>query len=272
MFRPTSAPFNALPAIVAGIVLLALAVSGCGGSKNASVKRYVQQVNAIASGMRLQLEQVAGANAGFKSSADLAALAPKFARAERNLATFATRLSALDPPPRAKPVAATLAKLVAVERGLVAELHRFAVFLPAFRKALVPYGRAVTAFRSAARVVKTATTEAIVVDTYANALSQPLAALARLSPPAVLAPTYATEVLVLQKSRVTARSLAAALRAGRTAQAHALLVRLSQIAVSGGSVAAQKAQIAAVRAYDAQVSRTTVLQDQAQLELARLQR
>ena len=251
--------------------MLALTVSGCGGSKNAALAHYVQQVNAVAAGMRLELEQVAAANAGFRSTADLAALAPKFARAQRNLGTFAARLAALDVPPKAKPVAATLAKLVAVERALVGELHRFAVFLPAFREALAPYGRAVAAFRSAARVVKTAKEEASVVDTYANALSQPLAALARLSPPAVLAPTYGAEVRVLRRSRTTALSLAAALRAGRPAQAHALLVQLSQIAVSGGSLAAQRAQIAAVRAYDAEVGRATTLENRAQLELVHLQ-
>jgi hypothetical protein len=252
-------------------MVLALAVSGCGGSKKEALTRYVQQVNTVASGMRLELEQVAAVNAGFRSTADLAALAPKFARADRTLGTFAARLAALDPPPEAKPVAATLAKLVAVERDLVAELHRFAVFLPAFRKALAPYGRAVAVFRNAASSVKTATAEASVVDVYANALSKPLAALARLSPPAVLAPTYTTETRLLRRSRATALSLAAALRAGRAAQAHTLLVQLSQIAVSGGSLAAQRAQIKAVRAYDAEVARATALENRAQLELVRLQ-
>jgi hypothetical protein len=252
-------------------MVLALAVSGCGGSKKEALTRYVQQVNTVASGMRLELEQVAAVNAGFRSTADLAALAPKFARADRTLGTFAARLAALDPPPEAKPVAATLAKLVAVERDLVAELHRFAVFLPAFRRALAPYGRAVAAFRNAASSVKTAKAEASVVDVYANALSKPLAALARLSPPAVLAPTYTTEVRLLRRSRATALSLAAALRAGRAAQAHTLLVQLSQIAVSGGSLAAQRAQIKAVRAYDAEVARATALENRAQLELVHLQ-
>jgi len=248
-----------------------LAVSGCGSSKNEALKRYVQQVNAVASGMRFELGQVAAVNASFRTSADLAALAPKFARAQRSLGTFAARLAALAPPPEAKPVATTLAKLVSVERALVTELHRFAVFLPAFRKALAPYSRAVAAFQKAARVVKTAKEEASVVDVYANALSQPLAALAQLSPPAVLAPTYMTQVSLLRSSRTTALSLAAALRAGRAARAHALLVHLSQIAVSGGSLSAQRAQIAAVRAYDAEVARATTLQNRAQLELVHLQ-
>ena len=248
-----------------------LAASGCGGSKNEALAHYVQQVNAVAAGMRLELEQVAAVNASFRSTADLAALAPKFARAQRDLGTFAARLAALDAPPEAKPVAATLAKLVAVEQALAGELHRFAVFLPAFRKVLAPYGRAVAAFRIAARVVKTARAEASVVDGYANAMSQPLAGLARLSPPAVLAPTYAAEVRLLRRSHTTALSLAAALRAGRPAQAHALLVQLSQIAVSGGSLAAQRAQIAAVRAYDAEVGRATSLESHAQLELVQLQ-
>lgn len=257
--------------LVAGVVL-ALALSGCGGSKNAAVKRYAQQVNAVTSGMRLDLEQVAAANVAFRSKANLAELAPKLALAERSLATFAARLAALRPPPAAKQVAATLARLVALERALVAELHDFAIFLPAFREALVPYRKAIVAFQRAARTVKTATAEAVVVDTYARALSPPLAALARLSPPAVLEPTYAAEVRVLRSSRATALSLAAALRARQTGRAHALLVQLSRDAVSGGSLAAQRAQIAAVQAYDAKVQNVTNLENRAQLELARLQR
>jgi len=260
------------PFAFAAGVALALAVSGCGGSKNAAVERYAQQVNAVASGMRLQLEQVAAANVAFRSNANLAELAPKLARAERSLATFSARLAALRPPPEAKPVAATLAQLVALERALVAELHDFARFLPAFREALVPYRKAVVAFQRAAHAVKTATAEATVVDAYANALSQPLGALARLSPPAVLAPTYAAEVRVLRSSRATALALAAALRARQTGRAHALLVQLSHDAVSGGSVATQRAQIASVRAYDAKVQRVTILENRAQLELARLQK
>lgn len=252
--------------------MLALAVAGCGGSKNAAVKRYAQQVNAVTSDMRLELEQVAATNVAFRSSANLPELAPKFARAERSLTTFAARLAALRPPPEAKQVAATLARLVALEQSLVAELHDFAIFLPAFREALVPYRDAIAAFQREAHVVKTATAEATVVATYASALSQPLGALARLTPPAVLAPTYAAEVHVLRSSRATARSLAAALRARQTARAHVLLVQLSRDAVSGGSVATQRAQIAAVRAYDAKVQQVTSLENRAQLELAHLQK
>ena len=50
------------------------------------------------------------------------------------------------------------------------------------------------------------------------------------------------------------------------------IVRLSDVAVSGGSLAMQRAQIAAVRAYDGQVARVTSLEGRAQLELAHLQR
>ncbi|HEY2543997.1 MAG TPA: hypothetical protein VGH92_13220, partial [Gaiellaceae bacterium] len=208
----------------------------------------------------------------FAAHGKLDVLTPQLARSRRTLRTFGVQLSALRPPPEAKPLAATLAKLVTVERSLVDEMYRFTVFLPAFQAAITPADRAVASFRRAATAAKTSPAEAAATSAYAAALSLPIAALARLSPPAVLRPAYASEVHVLRSTRATARALTAALRARQATKAHILIVRLALVARGNGTLATQRAEIAAVSAYDAKVLEIGHLETRAQQQLLRLQK
>ena len=257
---------GAFVSAVAALLLL----SGCGSSKHAATTRYVKQVNAVMADMRAELGTVAAVNGRFSSHANLRLLAPQLARSERTLATFAARLAALHPPPEAKPVAATLARYVALSRSLVDELHQFAVFIPGFGAAIKQADRAAAAFRRAAHTVKTPPAEVTVVSTYAAGLEAPLSALRRLAPPDVLRPTYDSEVHVLLATRATALELAAALGARKTITARALVVQLSRDAAGNGSIATQRAEIAAVRAYDAKVADIYRLERRAQQQLVRL--
>jgi hypothetical protein len=77
-------------------------------------------------------------------------------------------------------------------------------------------------------------------------------------------------VHVLQTSRTTALALAAALRLHQAAKTHALVQRLGRETAGNGSVATQRAQIAAVRAYDAKVAEIRRLQLLAQRQIAAL--
>jgi hypothetical protein len=249
----------------------ALVLSGCGSSKHAALTRYVHQVNAVSSGLQVQLGQVAAANLRFNSRANFTLLRPQLAKARQTLRTYSERLSALQPPPEAKQLAATLGKLVALERSLVDEMYRFTVFLPEYRDALVPVARVSAAFKAAAHAAKTVAAQTAAVEAYGDGLAAPVAALAKLRPPAVLGPTYASELHTLRASRQTALALVAALRARRAQRAYALDVRLAKIGVSSGSVVTQRAEIAAVRAYDAKVARVSRLQTAAERELLRLQ-
>lgn len=250
---------------------MSILLAGCGSSKHAALKRYVGQVNAVTSGLQAPLGQVAAVNHRFATRASFRTLTPQLAKARRTMRTLAAQLSALQPPAEAKPLAATLARLVALERSLVDEMYRFTVFLPAYQKALVPVDEASRVFRKAAGAAKTPSAQAAAVEAYGNGVSAPIAALMKLRPPAVVEPTYSTELRALEATRATALALTAALRLHQPKRAHALIVRLAQIGVSGGSLSAQRAEIAAVRAYDAKVTRVTRLEAAAQRELARLQ-
>jgi hypothetical protein len=230
----------------------------------------VKQVNAVTAGLHVELGNVAAVNARFGSHQNLGVLAPQLAQSERTLALLGARLAALHPPPEAKPVAATLARYVAVARTLAAELHQFALFIPPFSAAVKQADGVAAAFRRAARTAKTAPVQAAAVAAYGGGLSRPLAALGRLSPPQVLRPSYVSEVHVLQTSRTTALALAAALRLHQAAKTHALVQQLGRETAGNGSIATQRAQIAAVRAYDAKVAEIRRLQLLAQRQIAAL--
>jgi hypothetical protein len=248
-----------------------LLLAGCGSSKHAAVNRYVHQVDAVSSGLKVELGQVSAMNLRFNARANFNVLTPQLAEAQRTMRTYAEQLAALKPPPQAKTLAATLAKLVAVERSLVGEMYQFTVFLPEYQAALAPVGRASRTFRSAARAAKTVAAQAAAVGAYAGGLAKPIAALEQLRPPAVLGPTYSIELHTLRTSRQTGIELAAALRAKQAQRAYKLDVQLAKIGVVSGSVSAQKAEIAAVRAYNQKVAQVSRLQTAAQRELLRLQ-
>ena len=230
----------------------------------------MKQVNAVTAGLHAELGNVAAVNARFGSHQSLSVLAPQLAQSERTLAQLAARLAALKPPQEAKPMAATLARYVAVARSLVAELHGFALFIPPFSATVKRADRVSAAFRRAARTAKGLPAQAAAVAAYGEGLSRPLAELGRLSPPQVLRPSYVSEVRVLQSSRTTALALAAALRLRQAAKVHALVQQLARETAGNGSVATQRAQIAAIRAYDAKVAEIGRLQSRAQRQMAAL--
>jgi hypothetical protein len=165
-----------------------------------------------------------------------------------------------------------LAQFVAAEKTLTAQEHGFAVFLPKFSATLKSLGPVVTRYRLAVSAAKSSTTQAAALDTYAHGLERPLAVLRKLEPPPVLRPSYTTQVETLSGSRSTGLALATALRKGQEARASTLAKRLARINVSGSSLAAQRAQIAAVKSYDAEVDRVGTLNNRVQREVLRLQK
>ncbi|MBV8480330.1 MAG: hypothetical protein JOY72_08505 [Actinobacteria bacterium] len=251
--------------------LVVLVAAGCGSSQRAQLKKYVEQVNAVETQLQAPLAQVANTNRDFTTTSHLEKLAPKLAQDERTIHTLRVRLAALHPPAAARPVAVLLAKLVAEEESLAHQIRLTAVFLPAFRADLARVAPVSNAFRAAAHAAKTVPTEVAALDAYAQGLKAPLAALRALTPPPIIRPEYEAQLHALGGSRSTAIRLAAAVRAKKTTEAHALVEQLGRLGVSSQSISAQRAQIAAVRAYDAQVDRVNALGEQVQRELIKVE-
>jgi hypothetical protein len=252
--------------IAAACVLVA---AGCGGGQRKAVSRYIQQVDAVETEMARPLAQIAQ---GLKtySSTGKGTSASDSAHAQRTLTALHERLMRLDPPPPARTLHTLVVRLVGDEAELAGELHRTAVFLPRFKAAVAPLKPVTATLDRTLRSSRTAATQARALSVYSNALDAPLASLASLHPSSVLRPAYDTQVQRLQRLRKGAVALAAALRSGKRTAAAAAVVAFEQAARTGNDVAAQKAQIAAVKAYNAKVARIEALTGRVRAQLSAL--
>jgi hypothetical protein len=91
-----------------------------------------------------------------------------------------------------------------------------------------------------------------------------------LDPPGVSLPAYRAQVRALQGMASAAEGLAGALGSGDTTAAQPLLNQFRRAAATPASLTAQKAQIAAIRAYDAQIASLNRLAAAANRERLRL--
>ena len=122
-----------------------------------------------------------------------------------------------------------------------------------------------------AAVAKAARAQAAAVDAYDAALAVVLERLRALHPPPMLAPAYAAQVRTYEATRAAGAALARELRTATRTRAPLLSRRLAQAERLAGSVAAQQAEIAAIKAYNARVQAISVLQTDIQRELTRIQ-
>jgi hypothetical protein len=280
---------------------VALLCAGCGGSKShrrADVSAYVQRVNRIELVMRSELVDVEKAYRHF-STATLQRSRPRLVRAENTLRTLDQRLENVDPPRDARRLHRLMLQLVSAEVGLSHEVVQLAVFLPAFDDALRPLGPAsvqlgqalahakapaprlvrgtkkqIAAARAkyAAAVRRAERAQADAIEQYANEIRVVQGNLSKLHPPPAVKPTFASERVTLARVRATGGALAKALRLGQSKRVATLDLRYRAAAQSGASLAAQRAEIAAVKSYDRRVRAVASMALRVQRELVRLDR
>jgi hypothetical protein len=263
----------------------ALAVAGCGGSNNSTKLRrqavtlYITRVNTVESQLRAPLLQIANTYKSFSTHGIAATGAgPRFAQAERTLDTLDIRLARIVAPPDAQPLRRSLLAFVGSERELAHELSLLVVFLPRFSAALQPLGAADKKLQQALIAIKVPTPasvptsklkaaraaytkavaaaaagQAAALETYMSAIAGVEARLRMLRPPPAMAPAYRTQLLTLSRVSDSGRALIAALNEKKFAEVAALDRRFEVAATTSTSLTAQRAQIAAVKAYDARV-------------------
>lgn len=252
--------------------------AACGGGKSTArrdaVASYILRVDAIEQRLAKPLLDVSKANRDFAGAkAASPASRRELVQAEATIGRLGRRLRALNPPPDAAHLHALLLAFVAREEQIASEVADLAVFIPAFDAALKPILPAGAALRQVlARTKATAAEKAAALDGYNAALEPVIAKLEGLRPPPASRPVWSEQIATLKGVRAAVGALAAGLRANRAAAIPALLHRLSEAAVANRSVAAQKAQIAAVKAYDAKVKSLNALGSRISDEEARLQK
>jgi hypothetical protein len=216
-----------------------------------------------------QFRVVPGGQAGALLSAD--------AQIER----LRGRLAALPAPRPAQRLRALLLTLVDRQATLTRQTAKLVVFLPGFAQAMAPLGPALVRLehvlsiaqaQGPAAVAAVYAEKSVALRTFRTAALGILRRLRRLDPPVVSLPSYRAQVRAIQGMARSAQGLAGELGTGSTAAAQPLLHQFSRAATGPASLTAQKAQIAAIHAYDAQIASLNHLAEAASRERLRLNR
>ena len=265
-----------LARVAAALAVVAVALTGCGGGgsdRRDAVDAYVREANTVQNGLRRPLIDVAHATREFGTSAsDLEKERPRLVTATRTLATLQRRLERLDPPPDARRLHRLLLRLVSTERALTEELRRVVVVLPELDVASRPVAAAGKRLQTELGAAKTGPAQAAALERYRAALAVPLGKVRAVEAPPLLEPLRATQIATLVRLRRTAAELAVALRTRRGGDVTRLVADFQAAARTPETLAAQRARIAAIEAYNKRVEGVAKLAAAVQRERDRLDR
>ena len=262
------------------VALAALVVAGCGKSTHGELADYLNRVHDVETGLAGPLQQVTSVNQAFAKSRKDAQQSRELATSERTLRTLRKRLANVTPPPEARHLRALLLQLVDSEVSLAHEVRQLADFVPRYRVALAPLQPASTALQKklSAGAKGVAATKAVnaskaaQLESYASTVGAVLGGLQGLDPPPVWRPTYEQQLTSLRGLRSSALALASAVRANHAQAIPALLEQFDKAAISNQTIAAQKREIAAVKAYNARIDKLLKLGRKVENERRRLER
>lgn len=259
-------------AATVGMVLLVFLGAGCGGDDHSnadSVAKYIEDVNSIQHGLSLPLGEVALGYRQLSRGSNLETMQPKLEKSARTIGRLERRIDALQPPPEALRMDGFIRDLVHGEWDLANELALLAAYVHDAAPVLTRASAAGTALRDALRAPRTRAAQAAALEQYAAPLETAARQIAELNAPPVVAPSQRTQVGTYSAIARRARALASALREGKSG---AQEVHDLQLAVaSSASTAAQKARIAAIKAFNRRAARLRRLEALAQRERNRLE-
>lgn len=299
MERKTVALGLAAVAAVAAAVIVTLTNHSSVSPKHKAVVAYITRVNTIEQQEQPQLTATVRAYHDFaRGHVPARTLAPRLVAAEDTLVRLQHRLAVVPTPPEAKRLHRLLVELLGAEAATAHEISGLEHFAPEYAHALARAKRAGTALSAALAAVSTpqshvlrgtkrqveraqaaftkaagaaATEQADAVDAYDRSVARVEQSLRRITPPTVMRPAYLSQVRTLRASRLAGAALADELRKSDRSQVAVYGRRFTLAAREAGSLGAQEAQIAAVKAYNRRVNRIGSLEGRIQLELQRLQ-
>jgi hypothetical protein len=269
------------------------------GDKSSPVATYITNVNQLQQQMSAPLGKLMTDYKKFSKLKGDTREERKLEAAERTLRTFERRLAAIPAPPEASKLRRLIRQFVSDEDGVAIEISRLARFMPRFQGLLAVAGarnaalagrlkavpapkartvrgtaKQVAAARAAYRAAlrRTEAAQAAAVDGYDAALTGTLAQLRTLHPPAVIAPAFATELHTLEATTSAGAALSKALRDPTSKEVPTAGTRFTEASRLSGTVAAQEAEVAAVKAYNARVRSIATIESRIRTEIVRLQR
>ena len=286
-------------AAAVGAALTVTLVGRSSSPKHKAVAAYITDVDQIQQQMRAQLTNTVKAYREFASGGTLAkTLVPQLTQAESTLRKLQRRSVALPAPGTARHLRVLLIRLTGSEVSTAHEVRQLAAFAPGYSALLkqaktagVDLSRALAAVKPpqthkirgtkkqvqkaqakfAAAAAAAAAQQADAVDAYDSRIARVQRGLRKLDPPPVMIPAYRTQVQTLEASRTAGSALAQELRKKNRSRVAVFGRKFTLAARIAGSVSAQKAQIAAIKAYNHRVRAIGTLQGDIQQELARLQ-
>jgi hypothetical protein len=267
--------------VAAVALVVALCATACGGhSQRNAVSAYLAQVNTTENKLAAPLRAVSKANEAFAKQQTSPKARAQLTQSVGTLTTLRRRLAAVTPPPDARHLQSLLLQLIDSEISLTHELIGLSTFVPRFDAVVQPLGTAgaglqhvlVRSAKGVAAAKAVDEEKAAALRTYATGVGNAIGELHTLHPPDVWRPTYTAQLSALEQLHTTALALAAAIAGGKAAAVPGLLSRFDEAAASGQSLAAQRAQIAAVDAYNSRVQSVSVLAERVERERNRLQR
>jgi hypothetical protein len=289
--------------VAAAAVTAAVLASFSGGSSESKshkeVAAYIVDANKIQSSMTLPFARVRVAFRQFASKPTGGVdQARQLAAAERTLRTLRRRLSALVAPAPAVKLRRLLIRLAGAEAGIAHEVQGLATFMPMMSAdlaasryaatvlgnalAAVPYPKA-TSIRGTPKEIATAkaayaakadaaaTAQADALTVYEGRVTVVIKRLRSLRPPTVMRPTYQAQLRALVATRGAVTRLAAELRKRDRSRVPQLNRQIKEAARLAASIDTQRAQIAAIKLYNARVHSTESLQLKIRSEFLRVQ-
>lgn len=271
------------------VLALGLLLAGCGqhSTERQAVATYLTQVNKVESALARPLATVSSTGAKFAEEQRSGGTLTNLLTGSHEQALLAAwsqitalrgRLAAVKAPAPAARLRGLLLQIVDGEAALTREVARLVAFLPSFSAALQPLAPAtrrlevVLSQQGAAGSSATAVyaAKAAALQRFKHAVDAVVTKLHGLRPPAVSRPQYENELASLRGMSVSAGRLAAALAASPQGNIQQPLAAFDHAAALNQTISAQKAQIAAVRAYDGQSTRLQQLSQAAEEERLRL--
>jgi len=286
-------------AAVATAIAVAIFNGHHGSTKRSAVATYIDAVDQVQQNMRVPLARVLAAYHDFtRPGSNAITSAKQLGAAASTLSTVRRRIAALTPPPQAGRLHRLMLELVDAETAVTNEVQQLAAFTPRYRTAVAAYQQAGTSLSRGLAAVHlpkahrlrgtkqqilaaqrmfavesdaAAGGQAAVVDAYDAVLAVVLRAFHRLHPPAALAPAYAAQVHALGVTRVAGARLSAALRSTNRSHVPVLGRAFTSASRIAQSVAAQKAEIAAIKGYNRRARAITAAAGRVRVEVAHLQ-
>jgi hypothetical protein len=261
-------------AAAAALALLALVVAGCGSDRNAarrsSVDAYLRKVDAIEQDAAPALQR---ANVAFNAFWRKQRAPREDARLRDAAATIRSvdlRVRRLKPPPDARGLHGRLVRLCDAQSGFAVQVRQLGAFLPAMTLPLAHLDRANASLREQLGKAGSANIQAAVLHHYVPVVDANVAALARLTPPPLLARWHTANVARLRATAATGRELERRLRGTDPGLAQLAGWRFRKAVAA--SAETPRLLRAALLAYNARIRRISTLAADVQRERTRLQR